>query len=440
MWNRKVCIRVIELLLCIACVVALRVTDDESRRVFHYLRNRSLEWSLLNNVTWGSIGAALATATCGGYIIVTAGLLIAAASGELRGRVTERCLLGLGVILFGIVGALSMASIDSVPNDLIDNAAVLGTLCLVTAMVFIADMLMSPVVGKKKHDGTQTISSKEQAKQYVTTTTMTINEKEPNKKVSTWRSPTPEMTEKRNSMNDSVVEDDDRDDREHRLERAERQMREYAQNIENGRGARGKPMRDRDDMPRKINGYYRNDDVYQRPVDEVDDAPPFPTNGDTPVFAKVMNPGVKIMRVDRDDERGYDNYRYSDSSQYDNVPTRMRGSSPGILKRQRDVSFSDPRRSRGYRPQEMDEDHPGQQRRQHRGTRDEIEMLEESFDALRTSTMTTTTTSAATQTTGADRKTSTATIMVGAPVTPNDPGYVRHMSSNWPQNLKPKTP
>lgn len=43
-------------LLCIACVVALRVTDDESRRVFHYLRSRSREWSLLNNVTWGSIG------------------------------------------------------------------------------------------------------------------------------------------------------------------------------------------------------------------------------------------------------------------------------------------------------------------------------------------------------------------------------------------------
>lgn len=135
--------------------------------------------------------------------------------------------------------------------------------------------------------------------------------------------------------------------------------------------------------------------------------------------------------------------RYSDSSQYDNVPTRMRGSSPGILKRQRDVSFADPRRSRGYRPQETAEDHPGrqqQQRRQRPDTRDEIEMLEECFDELRTSTTTTATTSAATQTIGADRKTSTATIIVGAPVTPNDPGYVRHMSSNWPQNLKPKTP
>lgn len=46
-------------LLCIACVVALRVTDDESRRVFSYLRSRSREWSLLNNVTWGSIGTYL---------------------------------------------------------------------------------------------------------------------------------------------------------------------------------------------------------------------------------------------------------------------------------------------------------------------------------------------------------------------------------------------
>lgn len=99
--------------------MALRVTDDESRRVFHYLRYRSREWSLLNNVTWGSIGrhffmihasiplhreltfysfpdfreflgAALATATCGGYIIITTGLLIAAATGELRGRKTVR--------------------------------------------------------------------------------------------------------------------------------------------------------------------------------------------------------------------------------------------------------------------------------------------------------------------------------------------------------------
>lgn len=150
MWNRKVFIRIVELLLCIACVVALRVTDDESRRVFHYLRNRSREWSLLNNVTWGAIGAALATATCGGYVIVTAGLLLAAATGELTGRKTEIFYLGLGIILFAIVGALSLASIESVPQDLIDNAAVLGALCLVTALVFIADLLMGSPKKKEK--------------------------------------------------------------------------------------------------------------------------------------------------------------------------------------------------------------------------------------------------------------------------------------------------
>lgn len=66
------------------------------------------------------------------------------------------------------------------------------------------------------------------------------------------------------------------------------------------------------DIPRKMNGgYYRNDDVYQRPVDEVDDTPPFPTMHEGTVYTKVVNPSIKIMRVDRDDDRGggYDNYR-----------------------------------------------------------------------------------------------------------------------------------
>lgn len=54
------------------------------------------------------------------------------------------------MILFGIVGALSLASIDSVPEDLVDNAAVLGALCLLTALVFIGDLLMSSP--RKKQD------------------------------------------------------------------------------------------------------------------------------------------------------------------------------------------------------------------------------------------------------------------------------------------------
>lgn len=40
------------------------------------------------NFSFVNLGAALATATCGGYIIITTGLLIAAATGELNGRKT----------------------------------------------------------------------------------------------------------------------------------------------------------------------------------------------------------------------------------------------------------------------------------------------------------------------------------------------------------------
>lgn len=65
--------------------------------------------------------------------------------------------------MFGIVGGLCLASLDSVPQDLIDNAAVLGTLSLLTALVFIADLLMSSHQGKK-HDATQTFGSKETGK------------------------------------------------------------------------------------------------------------------------------------------------------------------------------------------------------------------------------------------------------------------------------------
>lgn len=58
-----------------------------------------------------------------------------------------------------------------------------------------------------------------------------------------------------------------------------------------------------------MNGYYKSEDVYQRPVDEIDDVPPFPAHHTGELFTKV-NPGVKIMRVEHDDEqRGYDNYR-----------------------------------------------------------------------------------------------------------------------------------
>ncbi|KAM0728059.1 hypothetical protein ACS0PU_005528 [Formica fusca] len=427
MWNRKVFIRIIEVLLCVACVVALRVTDDESRRVFHYLRNRSREWSLLNNVTWGSIGAALATATCGGYIIITTGLLIAAATGELRGRKTEFFLLGLGVILFGIVGALSLASIDSVPEDLVDNAAVLGALCLLTALVFIGDLLMSPPRKKDKQDEAR-ILEKDLGKRQVTPV-VTSEDTKSKPKSAVVKIPDDEVgrandafqkTEDRHveaarSQRESSVvrsQNDSRDDREFR---GDQEPRERAQNFENGRVLRdSKRYRETDIAPESDRRFdesrimYKSRDIYQRPIDEID-TPRFPMEhekGD-PLFAKIVNPSVKIMRIERDVEEALDSYRYSDNSQYDNVPVRMRGPLSGILKaHHRDVSFNVPPPPKEYRSGERER------------SKDEIEMLEEYLGVLRT----------------------TGTQTPRMPSSPTDPGYVRHTASNWPHDFKSSTP
>ncbi|KZC05599.1 PREDICTED: uncharacterized protein LOC107194123 [Dufourea novaeangliae] len=444
MWNRKVFIRIIEVILCVACVVALRVTDDESRRVFHYLRSRSREWSLLNNVTWGAIGAALATATCGGYIIITTGLLIAAATGELSGRKTELFFLGLGVILFGIVGALSMASIENVPENLIDNAAVFGALCLVTALVFIADLLMG--TPKKKVQGMAEHLKNKTAKHLVAATLTTEKEsKSPksNPKVSNQddgavndgfekaeerhqkRSPEDVSEDPRGWEHDRPTSKGaHRDDETGRYVREESDRREYTQNFENGRALRDSQRfrssemqkngkRDsytidhRNEMPTVV---YKVQDIYQRPVDEVD-TPRFPTEMDArreTMFAKVVNPGVKIMKVEHDVDEAFDSYRYSDISQYDNVPIRMRGSSPHH-KKNRDVSFNVPSPPKGFG-------------KAYDKIKDEMEMLEECFGSLRTAS------------------TGTQTAATRVPSSPTDPGYVRHTANNWPHETKTKTP
>ncbi|KAG7210140.1 hypothetical protein KM043_011701 [Ampulex compressa] len=451
MWNRKVFIRIVEVLLCVACVVALRVTDDESRRVFHYLRSRSREWSLLNNVTWGAIGAALASVTCGGYVIITAGLLLAAATDELKGRKTEIFFLGLGIILFAIVGALSLASIESVPPNLIDNAAVLGALCLLTALVFIADLLLSPRKKKSKQSNAQDLTDKESGIAALTT------EKESKEAKTNGSSQVPEakdvngninegfdMVDSRQrrddqeSMDDRPRSDQDRpasvsnqrpkdayhEERNRKFDHVERELREYTQNFENGRTLResqryrepeslqrhmiAREPLDIERRPEESRVVYKAQDIYQRPVDEID-TPRFPTEFETrsgTMFTKIVNPSVKIMRVERDVEEEFDAYRYSDTSQYDNVPVRMRGASPGILKRNRDVTFKVPP------PPRIN----GQER-----SKDDIEMLEECFGVLRTTT------------------TGTQTGF-RSPSSPTDPGYVRHTASNWPRDAKTKTP
>lgn len=139
--DRYLSIKIIELLGCIACVVLKRVTDHEAGRVFYLREKLSREWPLLSNITWDEHGAAFADVTFGGYVIITTGLIIAYVTRELpRASKQELFLLLLGAALFATVGALVLAALDSVPEELVDNAASLGVLALVVALIFLLDL------------------------------------------------------------------------------------------------------------------------------------------------------------------------------------------------------------------------------------------------------------------------------------------------------------
>ncbi|XP_060522941.1 uncharacterized protein LOC132699953 [Cylas formicarius] len=135
-------LRVFELVLVVACLVFKRVTDDEARSLFLYLQKISREWSLLTNVTWDRVGASVADATYGGYTVITSALLIGKLTGDLptKKRVAELILLGVGAILFVIMGSLAFAAIEYITPKLVDNAAILGTLSLLTGALFLLDM------------------------------------------------------------------------------------------------------------------------------------------------------------------------------------------------------------------------------------------------------------------------------------------------------------
>lgn len=110
---------------------------------------------------------------------------------------------------------------------------------------------------------------------------------------------------------------DTRDDRE---VRGDQEPREHAQNFENGRALRDSQRYREIEVPRSIMHdpdrrfddsriMYKSRDIYQRPIDEID-TPRFPTEfekGD-PIFARIVNPSVKIMKVERDVEEAFDNY------------------------------------------------------------------------------------------------------------------------------------
>ena len=258
--------------------------------------------------------------------------------------------------------------------------------------------------------------------------------------------------EDRSQRSKDTREDEETDD-------FNREPKEYTQNFENGRALRDSQLyrdsemqktmsRDsykmdhRMEMPRVV---YKAQDIYQRPVDEID-TPRFPVESNRrseSMFAKIVNPSVKIMKVERDVDEAIEGYRYSynkqfiavmfcnfvtidalvhlhlpqftfqfflldvhrfsDTSQYDNVPIRMRSTSPKNQKKSRDVSFNVP-------PPPV-----------HYG-KDEIEMLEECFTSLRTAS------------------TGTQTPNIRTPSSAVDPGYVKHTASNWPQESRMKTP
>lgn len=105
------------------------------------------------------------------------------------------------------------------------------------------------------------------------------------------------------------------EDQNRKFQNAERQTREYPHNIDKSR----RHLRDTEEpfenghvgqRARKENEFFRPQDIYQRPVDELD-TPRFPATLEKqePIFAKIVNPGVKIMRVDRDVEETIENYR-----------------------------------------------------------------------------------------------------------------------------------
>ncbi|XP_046660812.1 uncharacterized protein LOC124354418 [Homalodisca vitripennis] len=158
-------LKVIQLILCVVCLVYKRYTDNEAIKVFYHLEKLSREWPLLNNVTWDENGALLADVTFGGFAIVVLGLLIGQLTGELkRARRTVCFFLVLGCIMFLIVGGLCLAAIDQVPHHLVDNAIVLGVLSIITGLLFLLDLA---VIGNRSRSPSRSSSGASREKKPV---------------------------------------------------------------------------------------------------------------------------------------------------------------------------------------------------------------------------------------------------------------------------------
>ncbi|KAG5682180.1 hypothetical protein PVAND_011548 [Polypedilum vanderplanki] len=151
--------KVLEFLGCLACLGVKFWTDVEARRVFYIRQKYSREWSLLHNIFWNTKGDAFAWITYGGYSIITLlfGISICI-DPKSRPIYAEKIFLFIGSLMFFGVAALVLASIDQVPDDLIDNAIILGVLSLLVAFLFLIDM-SEKMGGRGKSDATQTDTS-----------------------------------------------------------------------------------------------------------------------------------------------------------------------------------------------------------------------------------------------------------------------------------------
>lgn len=159
--DKWVALKIVEFIFCVACLVYKRVSQDDEVRLSLLLQKYSREWSLLTSVTWDSVGGAFADAVYGGYVIITFGLLIARIFQEIpRGRrILEGFFLGFGMLFFLVLGGLELASLDEVPHKLYVNGAVLGSLSLIVAALFLIDLLAPRVYTATHHSQTDPVSS-----------------------------------------------------------------------------------------------------------------------------------------------------------------------------------------------------------------------------------------------------------------------------------------
>ncbi|CAG4975507.1 unnamed protein product [Colias eurytheme] len=160
-FDKWVALKIIEFLFCVACLVAKRVSSDDEARLALLLQKLSREWSLLNSITWDSAGSSFADATYGGYVIITFSLIFARAFQEIpKGRrILEGILLGVGLLLFIVLGGLELASLDAVPESLTVNACVLGALSLAVAALFLLDLMGPRVYTATRPSQTDTVTS-----------------------------------------------------------------------------------------------------------------------------------------------------------------------------------------------------------------------------------------------------------------------------------------